>query len=94
MSQNETLQPCPDCGREISTSATACPNCGRKLKSTPINILAMIILCAIGVSIAIPFFGAIVGALDSGTTIKGHLMDGPKNKDGVYCDRNGHWHGL
>lgn len=54
----------------------------------------MIILCAIGVSIAIPFFGAIVGALDSGTTIKGHLMDGPKNKDGVYCDRNGHWHGL
>ena len=24
-------QPCPDCGREVSTAAEACPQCGRPL---------------------------------------------------------------
>ncbi len=29
------LQICPDCGKEVSTSAEACPNCGHPFKQTP-----------------------------------------------------------
>lgn len=29
------LVKCPDCGREISTAATACPQCGRPCESPP-----------------------------------------------------------
>ena len=43
------LQPCPDCGHEVSISATSCPHCGRKLKDeqTAIGILAAIIIALI-----------------------------------------------
>ena len=27
-----SLTTCPDCGREVSTSAPTCPGCGRRLK--------------------------------------------------------------
>lgn len=26
------LQPCPDCGRDVSTEALSCPQCGRPMK--------------------------------------------------------------
>jgi hypothetical protein len=29
------LQPCPDCGKEISKRAVACPNCGRRANLGP-----------------------------------------------------------
>jgi len=28
---NPNLEPCPDCGRLVSLSATTCPQCGRPL---------------------------------------------------------------
>lgn len=30
-----SLQPCPECGRQISTKAARCPNCGRKSPGAP-----------------------------------------------------------
>jgi Reverse gyrase len=85
-----TLAPCTDCGKQVSASATACPNCGRKLKSTPINILATIILCVICLFVA----GAIVSVIGGSAPIQEHSKASKPNKDGVYCDADGHWHGL
>lgn len=31
------LMTCPDCNRQISSSAPACPNCGRPMKSAPLT---------------------------------------------------------
>jgi DNA-directed RNA polymerase subunit RPC12/RpoP len=31
MSENQKLQPCPDCGHKISKKAAACPSCGRRI---------------------------------------------------------------
>ena len=33
---NPNLQPCPDCGREVSKRAASCPNCGCPLNAPPI----------------------------------------------------------
>jgi predicted amidophosphoribosyltransferase len=30
---NPNLEPCPDCGRLVSLSATTCPQCGRPLNT-------------------------------------------------------------
>jgi len=35
---------CPDCGREVSTSAMNCPHCGRKLKQSAVGVMAVIII--------------------------------------------------
>ncbi len=32
---NPNLFNCPDCNREISTSALSCPGCGRVVKKSP-----------------------------------------------------------
>ena len=29
---NAKLQPCPDCGHQVSTAAKSCPSCGRALR--------------------------------------------------------------
>jgi hypothetical protein len=49
-----TVQPCPDCGKEISKRALACPNCGRRIEFTMVvfsiifwSIFAAVIFWAI-----------------------------------------------
>ena len=58
ISKQPKLEPCPDCGTQVSTSALACPKCGRKLKSeqTAIGLLAAIIIALIigGVLFGLP----------------------------------------
>jgi hypothetical protein len=36
------LQPCPDCGKEISKRALACPNCGRRVNFGPVMFSAFL----------------------------------------------------
>jgi predicted RNA-binding Zn-ribbon protein involved in translation (DUF1610 family) len=45
---NDNVFACPDCGATVSRRAYSCPHCGRKIRTTPINLLAAIILGAIG----------------------------------------------
>jgi double zinc ribbon protein len=33
----EELQPCPDCGHQVSPSAAACPGCGRRITASSIR---------------------------------------------------------
>lgn len=40
------LQPCPECGREISTTATSCPHCGAKTRSRRLSDVAILLLVA------------------------------------------------
>lgn len=66
------LQPCPECGHQISEKATTCPHCGAPLlaspppvlvvksKSNPWVIGAIVVLLVI---IAIPVLGSILQAL-------------------------------
>src|SRR6266545_5782991 len=86
-----TLTPCADCGTPVSASATACPNCGKRLKSTPGNILAIIILSVISACIAWAIISTIaVGFYNRPPDGKA----GKPNKNGVYHDANGHWHNI
>lgn len=43
------LDPCPECGKTISTGAEVCPHCGKRLKMTGCMtiIFAMVVLLAI-----------------------------------------------
>jgi predicted amidophosphoribosyltransferase len=52
------LQPCQDCGKEISKRALACPNCGRRIA------FGMVIFSAVfWAAIILAAFGAVVIAL-------------------------------
>jgi hypothetical protein len=61
------LMPCPDCGALVSRNAYLCPRCGNKIRSTPVNLLAEIILGFIAVcvvcSIAAALFNGITAAV-------------------------------
>jgi hypothetical protein len=43
----QPLKLCPDCGREVSPSATRCPNCGRDTTSFASGIVFGLILFVI-----------------------------------------------
>jgi hypothetical protein len=45
------LKPCPDCEREVSTSAMNCPHCGRKLKQSAVGVAAAIFLIALLIAV-------------------------------------------
>src|SRR4029077_3358941 len=57
-----TLAPCADCGTQVSASATACLKCGKRLKSTPINILASLVLGMIAIGFACGIVSAMHGS--------------------------------
>jgi zinc-ribbon domain len=50
------LQPCPDCGREVSQTARRCPNCGKVFTTFGGVIVAIII----GLIIGLILFGGIL----------------------------------
>lgn len=53
---------CPECGTDISTSASRCPKCGKKLKHTGLIILVFILV--------------IILAFVSGCIVKEHMQPG------------------
>jgi zinc-ribbon domain len=56
------LTPCPDCGREVSKTASKCPQCGRELRSGQRfgMCLAMGILAVINIGLLIVLFGILL----------------------------------
>jgi len=72
---NKNLISCSDCGREVSKNAASCPNCGKSMKTSPVNILATVVLL-IGALVAVGFviksFNFSIG--QSKTDIKGEIF--------------------
>jgi hypothetical protein len=54
------LQPCSDCGREISTEAAICPTCG---KPAPTGARQEVVRDRISILLLIPFCLAILAAI-------------------------------
>ena len=51
MIEKTNLANCPDCGKEISKSASSCPHCGcgsalftNEIKANPTNVIFMLII--------------------------------------------------
>lgn len=53
-----TLKKCPECGKEVSSSAKVCPNCGKKLKK---SLFTKIILWIVGIFVGLTVIGAFLG---------------------------------
>lgn len=55
-----SLEACPDCGREVSSSARACPNCGAPLRSDEkkgnSSLLGLAMGAGVGLLIALTTF--------------------------------------
>ncbi len=51
---NAKLQPCPDCGHQVSKKAVACPSCGRRI-SFGLVIFAAVFCCALAVAFFVSF---------------------------------------
>jgi endogenous inhibitor of DNA gyrase (YacG/DUF329 family) len=43
------LKPCPECGKEISSSAKVCPSCGKRIPISPIIRIAVIVITILAV---------------------------------------------
>lgn len=53
-----SLNKCPECGKEVSSSAKVCPNCGKKLKK---SLFVKIILWTLGIFVGLAVIGAFLG---------------------------------
>ena len=49
------LQPCPECGREISGKARVCPHCGHPLREPRVPVNSTSIGCLLGCAPLIAF---------------------------------------
>src|SRR5262249_51295814 len=65
------IGPCPDCGKQVSSSAAACPHCGasvnRAASFSPLRVV-LIVIGVIGLFLSLSG-GSIVGAIASGVFI-------------------------
>lgn len=70
---SRNLFSCPDCGKPVSCNAYACPTCGRKIRSSPINLLAGVVLVFLFVTVGLPLLFLLVGLVMTASGVAGFM---------------------
>ena len=73
MATTELLQPCKDCGHQVSKKAESCPNCGRQRPGGGVSMGVIILTGIIGVFIAVLLIHSASDAKQQMTSISNDL---------------------